>query len=43
MIILCSDYVGFEILKYLLDSDEKITYLILDSSNKNNYNEIHQN
>ena len=39
MIILCSDYVGFEILKYLLDSDEKITYLILDSSNKNNYNE----
>ena len=32
MIILCSDYVGFEIIKYLIDSNEHISYLVLDSS-----------
>ena len=38
MIILCSDYVGFEIIKYLIDSNEHISYLVLDSSDRNNFN-----
>ena len=38
MIILCSDHVGFEIIKYLIDSNEHISYLVLDSSDRNNFN-----
>ena len=38
MIILCSDYVGFEVIKYLVDSNEHISYMILNSSDKNNFN-----
>ena len=38
MIILCSDYVGFEVIKFLIDSNEHISYLVLDNSDKNNFN-----
>lgn len=38
MIILCSDYVGFEVIKFLIDSNESISHIVLDSSDKNNFN-----
>lgn len=39
MIVLAADYVGYEIIDFLIKSNEQIDYLVLDEKNRGNYNE----
>lgn len=38
MIILASDYVGFKVVEYILNLNEKIDYLVLDRNDKGEFN-----
>jgi len=39
MIVCASDYVGYRVIDFLIECGEQITFLILDKSDKSEFNE----